>query len=144
MNAELASKGLQMSSVLLSFSWHFRLIISNCRQKVPSWEPVVQQLLIISLFGIFPLPHSLFLTLHILEWTEWASLFIGLLKDLLKGPTLNGRWGVGWYAGVSGGSGGLGLYSVCCHSGLCHTSQKAGRLGRPLVPACSSRAGLLH
>lgn len=56
MNAQLVSKGLQMSSVLLSFSRHFRLIIFNRQQKVPSWEPVVQQLLIISPFGIFPLP----------------------------------------------------------------------------------------
>lgn len=56
MNVDLVSKGLQMPSVLLSFSWLLRVIIPNCQQKVPSQEPVVQQLLIISPFRIFSLP----------------------------------------------------------------------------------------
>lgn len=50
------SKVLQTLSVLLPFPWYSRLIIPNCQQRVPSQQPVVQQLLIISPFGIFPLP----------------------------------------------------------------------------------------
>ncbi|CAF94590.1 unnamed protein product [Tetraodon nigroviridis] len=47
-------------------------------------------------------------------------------NDLLKGPTLNGRWGVGWYAGVSGGSGGSGLCAVTVGRAIHGRGSEAG------------------
>lgn len=106
---------------------------------------------IVSLFGISPPPalpppvSPLFLTLHILERTEWASLFIGPLKDLLKGSAMNGWWGwggmSGWVTGRGGGGGGLGLYAVCSHSGPCHTSQRQGGRVVPLYQHATAGPG---
>lgn len=110
----------------------------NCPQRT-KWE-VWLSLEIVSLLGICPPSPGLspfFLTLHISERTEWASLFIGPLNDLLKGSAMNGWRGWGGYerqgGGCDSGSGcGLCACPVCSHSGLCHTSRRQG--GRVLPP----------
>lgn len=84
---------------------------------------------ILSLYGISPSlallpphPHlSHFLTLQILEQTEWASLFIGPLKDLLKGSAMNGRWGWGSLWGL-----GYMLYVVTVGQTIHHRGREAG------------------
>lgn len=111
------------------------LLIQNGSSSSASFIEVTVSLLGISPPLLLP-PLSFFLTLHISEWTEWVSFFIGPLNDLLKGAAMNGRRGWGWQTG-KGGSGGWG-YCAALYAAA------AGHAVSSPPPACNRNPRSVH
>lgn len=82
-------------------------------------------------------PLSLFLTLQISDRTEWASLFIGPLNDLLKGPAMNGWRGWGGMRDKEGRWRRLGFMRCMETQWAMPYIAEAGRQGPPPPPRTS-------
>lgn len=136
MNVELASK---VPSVLLSYSRHYRLV-NYCQQKVPSQEPVVQQLLIISPFGIFPLPPRSF--------SDIAHFRMDGMSQPLYWPSERPaertypEWAMGGRV-VCGGEPGMGLCAVTVGRAIHCRGGEAGSSPGPSTLEQQGRAAAL-